>query len=179
MRAPCAHWTSGGAKFPLRRLALFGKFSGQNHDCETKLRQISQVSGLTTQRLPIQQSHARRADIPTQAVWVRHQIGLRVLQTAQPISYCFPQGTNGTDRHPPCLFPDLDFDSPAQSPASYGCCSSGLNAPCRANPEEGPAGIRHCKTSSPDTRSTAVRTSQSSVTEPGSPKSWVEWDSRG
>ena len=36
--------------FALRalRLALFGKLSSQNRDCETKLRQIRQVSGLAT-----------------------------------------------------------------------------------------------------------------------------------
>ena len=35
-------------------------------DCEIQLHQIRQVSGLTNQTLLIQQSHARRADVPTQ-----------------------------------------------------------------------------------------------------------------
>ena len=50
-RAPRGHGTSGMAKFPLGRKspALLGKVSGQNRDCETRLRPIRQVSGLTTQ----------------------------------------------------------------------------------------------------------------------------------
>ena len=47
---PCAHGTLGGATFSLRRqiLAPFGTRSGQNRDRQTNLRQIRQVSGLTT-----------------------------------------------------------------------------------------------------------------------------------
>ena len=50
-RLPCAHGTSGGAKFPLgrQRLARFGRFPGQSRDWKAKLRQIRQVPGLTTQ----------------------------------------------------------------------------------------------------------------------------------
>ena len=55
-RLPCAHRTSGGDIFPLgrQRRARFGKFCGQHRECETKPRQIGQVSGHTTQIQPIQ-----------------------------------------------------------------------------------------------------------------------------
>ena len=48
---PCARLRVRGlqrAQFPLRRLALFGKSLGQDHDFETKVCQIRQVSGPTT-----------------------------------------------------------------------------------------------------------------------------------